>query len=332
MKILILRLSSIGDVVLTQPVTRVLREKYPDAKIDYLTKPAYIGVAEAFGSVDNIYKWKDKKKALKIIRKNRYDLVVDLHSKLNTFMIKYLSGTKKMITINKRHWYRWALTKKIIKKPNDSMSNIYLKTLKKIGIEAKDINPELHPNSILRPEVRKLFIQSGIDIKCRLIGIFPGALHFTKRYPAGDLAKFINLIPDKYKCQFVILGSKADKEFAEKIVERTGVKVFNLCGKVNISELIVLINELDLVISNDSGPMHIAAALKKPQIAIFGGTHSVLGFSPLNYNALLLQANLPCQPCSAHGLAKCPLDTLECMTKITPGHLRDAFIELVDPQ
>ena len=330
MKILILRLSSIGDIVLTQPVPRVLKDKFPDSRIDYLTKPVYKGVVEAFGCIDNIYEWEDKKNAIRIIRKNKYDLVIDLHSKLNTSIIKFLSGTKKLITVNKRHWYRWALTKKVVKQPNESISNIYLKTLQKIGIDIINFAPVLYPKKVLKKVIHQLYDDNGIDRKRKLVGIFPGALHYTKQYSTTDLAKFINLVPDKYRCHFLILGTKEDNKFAEKIIERTGVRVYNLCGTANIPELIALIDTLDIIISNDSGPMHIAAALKKPQIAIFGGTHSKLGFSPLNYNAVVLQANLPCQPCSVHGLERCPLGTMACMKAITADHLLSVFEELIN--
>ncbi len=330
MKILILRLSSIGDIVLTQPVPQVLRETYPEATIDFLTKPAYKGVVEAFGCIDNIFLWEDKKAAISIIRGKKYDLVIDLHSKLNTAVIKLLSGTKKILTVNKKHWYRWALSKKLVKKPNQAMSNIYLQTLTKLKIEKKDILPVLYPDPVLKKETDKLITNSGIDRSRRLIGIFPGATKTTKRYPPSALAHFINQVPDDLNCQFIILGSKDDKVIANKIIERTGVKLYDLCGRVNIPELIALITNLDAVISNDSGPMHIAAALQIPQIAIFGGTHSVLGFSPLNFKAVVLQANLACQPCSAYGLAKCPLGTLDCMKKITAEHLMETFQELVE--
>jgi lipopolysaccharide heptosyltransferase II len=332
MKILILRLSSIGDIVLTQPVPRVLKEIYPDSRIDFLTKQAYKGIVEAFGCIDNVYLWKDKRTVINIIRRNRYDLIIDLHSKLNTFIIKSFSGARKIITVKKRHWYRWALTKKIVKNPNLPMCDIYLQTLTKLNIEPKNYVPELHPDQLLKENIIDLFKREKIDDTRKLVGIFPGALHYTKCYPADQLAQFINRIPDKQNCNILILGSGADMTSAEEIIRLTESKVYNLCGKLNIPELIVLIDRLNVIISNDSGPMHIAAALQKPQIAIFGGTHSVLGFSPLNFNARVLQANLTCQPCSAYGLEKCPLGTLECMKKITPEHLLEAFEELAEDQ
>jgi heptosyltransferase-2 len=306
----------------------MLRDSYPEATIDFLTKPAFKGIVEAFGCVDEIYSWEAKRAVLKSIRKQKYDLVVDLHAKLNTAIIKFLSGAKKIITVNKRHWYRWALTKKLIKKPNDKMSYVYLKTLKKLKIEIKDLVPILHPDPVLKKKTAELITAAGINKDRRLIGIFPGALHYNKRYPVTNLAQFINLVPEEMNCQFLILGSQDDKHFADILIEKTETELIDLCGRVSLAELIALIDNLDAVISNDSGPMHITAALQKPQIAIFGSTHSILGFSPLNFNALVLQANLPCQPCSTYGLAKCPLGTLDCLKKITPAHLLDAFQEL----
>lgn len=328
MKILILRLSSIGDIVLTQPVPQLLRENYPNATIDFLTKPAYQGVVEAFGCIDNIYLWQDKQAVLKTIRKQKYDLLVDLHAKLNTFIIKILCGARKIITVNKKHWYRQALTKKIVKKPNQAMSHIYQQTLEKINLQSDSRFPKLHPDLNLREQTDKLLTAAGINRNKHLIGVFPGALHYNKRYPVSYLTQFINMVPEELNCQFVILGSEADKVFANRIIAMTQVKLFDLCGQVDLAELIALISNLDAVISNDSGPMHITAALQKPQIAIFGSTHSVLGFSPLNFKALLLQANLKCQPCSTYGKSKCPLGTLDCLKKITPQHLLDSFLEL----
>ena len=106
MKILIIRLSSIGDIVLTQPVATVLREVYPQATIDYLTKESYYGLVEAFGCIDTIHIWQNKKVILKKLRKQRFDLVIDLHSKLNTFIIKSLVRGKKTVTYNKKHYLR----------------------------------------------------------------------------------------------------------------------------------------------------------------------------------------------------------------------------------
>ncbi len=324
-KILILRLSSLGDIVLTQPVTEVLREVYPDATIDYLTKESYTGVVKAFGCIDTIHTWKNKKLLLKKLRMKKYDYLIDLHSKLNTFIIKNFAGAGRNITYNKRHFYRWLLTKQIVRKNNETIVNLSLKTLKKLGIEKQNIFPRLYPDKELFKEMEKLLKNEGINNKKKLIGIFPGALHNTKMYPIEQVAQFIRTVPDKWNCQFVIMGSKKEEKLGIELKEKTQTDIKNLCGKVNIPQLIVLIDKMNVVISNDSGPMHIAAALKKPQIAIFGSTHTSLGFAPQNKNAVILQANLKCQPCSLYGTEKCPKGTFECMREITPEEIKKSL-------
>ncbi len=148
----------------------------------------------------------------------------------------------------------------------------------------------------------------------QLIGIFPGALHKTKQYPIEQTADVINNLSDKF--HLILLGSTNELSLSEKLVSLSNKEVTNLCGKLTIFEMISAINDLDIIITNDSGPMHIAAALNKSQIAIFGATHPKLGFAPMNKNAIVLTADVDCQPCSLHGSTSCPLDHFNCMKSI----------------
>ena len=315
MKILIIRLSSLGDIVLTQPVVKILRQVYPNAKIDFLTKKQFVDLVQAFGDADNILVWeneirRDFKNLLKL-RKN-YDIVIDLHSKLNTFIIKKILQAPKTVTYQKKHLLRLAIIKKITKKKIDSTVELYFSALAKLGIKTELIFPEL-------------FVREKYDFKLgnsKKILIFPGALHRTKMYPPEQFSRFIDSVPAKWNCKFIVAGSENEKEICDKLVSLTKSEIINLCGKLSVSELLAVINSADVVISNDSGPMHIAAALKKPQIAIFGATHPALGFAPLNQKAVVLAANIPCQPCSLHGTEKCPKQHFKCMKMISPDMLK----------
>ena len=211
MRILLIRLSSLGDIVLTQPVVQVLRSHYPRASIEYLTKKPYRSIVEAFGDVDQIHNWENKKVLLNKLKKHKYDLIIDLHRKFNSLVIKTCLRSKKTITYNKRHCYRWLITKKLIKTPNESTTNLYLKTLEKIELSYKDIKPQLNTFSFLDEDIDDLFKEKKIDRTANLVGIFPGALHRTKQYPVKSYCKFINSIPDEWNCQFLILGSENDK-------------------------------------------------------------------------------------------------------------------------
>lgn len=322
MKILIVRLSSLGDIVLTQPASAVLRKQYPQAQIDYLTKPGFVPIVQSFGTIDNIYRWDNKKEVVAKLRKNKYDLLIDLHRKFNTFLIKISVGARKNITYKKYHFHRKLLTWHMTNKPNETTVNLNLKVLKKIGINKQNILPEIYSDPEYLDAVKKMLDIQNINPNKKLIAIFPGALHETKRYPLENLNTFIKQIPEDWNCHFLLLGSKNENSLTAYLKEENEKKCTDLCGKIDLYELISLLDLSDVVISNDSGPMHMAAALKKDQIALFGATHTSLGFAPQNPKARILQLNLDCQPCSLHGAERCPKKHFKCMNDLKPEELQ----------
>ncbi len=308
-----IRLSSLGDVVLTQPVAEALRQRFPAAKIHYITKKSFVSVVEAFGCIDQIYAWEDFKSYSKLrkLADLKLDLVIDLHNKFNTFLIKLLVGGKKTVTYNKQHFLRRRIVHHKTAKSISSTVDLYFSALQKAGIEAEVYRPKLHPTGELSQRFSEL-----IDPKKRNLAIFPGALHKTKQYPAEQIGEVINSLNDDY--QIFLLGSEEERKLTQSIMQQVDKSIIDLSGKLSISDLIAFIEKIDAIISNDSGPMHIAAALQKPQIAIFGATHPKLGFAPMNERAIILSADLYCQPCSLHGSEKCSLGHFDCMEKITP--------------
>ena len=312
MKILIIRLSSLGDVVLAQSVAAVLRAKYPAAEIHFIVKNAFVPVVEAFGCIDQIHIWEENNSFSKLreLGSQKYDLTIDLQAKFNSFLIRKLVRSKKTVTYDKHHFLRLMIVKHKTKKSISSTVDLYFSALKKAGIREKMRFPELHPVQELPKERAKL-----IKPEKRNVAIFPGALHRTKQYPLKKMAEFINLLEDCYNV--FLLGSAAEKGLAAEVVARLRKPVHNLAGNLKIADLISFLDRVDVVISNDSGPMHIAAALGKPQIAIFGATHPRLGFAPLNKSAIVLAANLKCQPCSLHGGKFCPELHFECMHSLS---------------
>ncbi len=311
-KILVIRLSSLGDIVLTQSAVQALRNEFPDAQIHYLTKKVYSPIVEMFNCVDEIHYWENKYTLLKNLRKIKFDIAIDLHSKFNTFIIKSSIATKRTVTYNKKHLLRCQIVKKKTSRRISSTVALYFTALKKIGLESKLSEPKLFP--VKNTEMPEIF---PVSEQVKYIGIFPGALHKTKQYPVKQLAEFIDSIPTEWSCCFIIFGSKAERNLADELNSLTDSELHDLCGKLDLQQLVSAISKVDVVITNDSGPMHIAAALEKPQIAIFGATHPKLGFSPMNKNSIILSANLECQPCSLHGGKKCPEKHFNCMRSIS---------------
>ena len=163
-----------------------------------------------------------------------------------------------------------------------------------------------------------------------LVGIFPGSQHLTKQYPIERIVNFLLEIPSEWNCKFLIMGDWKDKHHAIHIKTLSELKIFDLTGAFNIGQMIAAISLCDIILTNDSGPMHIAAALKKPQIAIFGATHPKLGFRPLNTKAITLQANIRCQPCSLHGGKSCRRSNLYCFRNIPSTDVFEKFNILYD--
>ncbi len=335
-KILIIRFSSLGDIVLTEPVPRVLKEIYPQAQIDYLTKKVFLPVVELFKTIDKIYTWDDKINVIKQLKHNQYDLVIDLHDKLNSWIVKRLISGSKCITYSKQHLRRLLLTHRLSKNAIYSTLNLYFTVFQKISDQyaqyaftdqkiPASLYPVLHVEKQISPQIIDVFNNFGINPGKTLIGIFPGASYETKQYPGSSFSSFINRVPESWNCQFILLGSYDEKYICTRIRNNCDIKPVDLCGYFDIRQLIGFCANLNGVISNDSGPMHISAALGLPQIAIFGSTHTSLGFRPLNKKAIIMESDIKCQPCTLHGQKECPKGHFNCMRNIKPTNLYDQF-------
>ncbi len=344
-RILLIRFSSIGDIILTEPVVRVLSQHYPDAKIDYVTKPQYKDIPTFFPYINNIITGDSTKEIINSVRQNKYDLVIDLHKKTRSMLVKISARSEVTNSYNKKRRLRCS----IVKHKKQSIGSTvalyfssldFLKLGKLYDERTFDIDEKFYPQLILTKGL-DTFIQDDMlkqlpkevdkkTLNCLLsldttrkrkqIAIFPGALHPTKQYPPQQIARVINHLSES-EVDVYLLGSSGEKELCDNVAKETDRKVYDWCGLFNLRQLITLMDCFDLIITNDSGPMHIAAALAKKQIAIFGATDPVLGFKPHNKRAIVISSDLPCRPCSLHGDHSCPQDHFNCMKKIDPDHI-----------
>ncbi|MCL1826655.1 MAG: glycosyltransferase family 9 protein [Candidatus Cloacimonetes bacterium] len=365
-KVLFIRLSSIGDIVLTEPCVRLLKEHLPAVEIHYLTKPEYAEIIKSFPvTVDKIYElgsvhqtkstiksstMKPPLHTILQLRKEKYDCVIDLHNKFSTFVVLQLLAAKRKIVYRKQHLTRRLMVLKLTQKSIDSVVWSYLETLQKLLDSKIDWDriksgkqqyPRLQPQKETQSRVYDTFTTYGINLKTTgnhlgskvykeqvLVGLFPGSQHFTKQYPANRIVNFLLSVPAVWNCVFVIFGDWKDKGIALEIKSLSGLKIYDMTGVFGLHDLITAVSLLDIVVTNDSGPMHIAAALQKPQIAIFGATHTRLGFRPLNDNAVVLQGTAKCQPCSLHGGRACRLEHLNCFREIESSKVFTEFEKL----
>jgi lipopolysaccharide heptosyltransferase II len=310
--ILIIRLSSLGDIILTTPLIQELRKIYPAARIDFVVKKEYAWIVQQFLWLNNIYTLDTSKGKEEIetvrneLKKNDYNHILDLHNNFRSIKLRKDIGGKIHI-INKRSFKRWLLVKTKINLLKDEPDIIgrYFEVAKELGVSDPGTG-ETFGKEFPRSQIKKA-------------AICPGAKHWNKRWPPEyfvEVAK--DLITKGYQIEF--FGSEEENEYVNKIASQLPQdKITNLCGKISFAKLPKRIAECSLAVTNDSGLMHVAAAVGIQTISIFGPTVREFGFMPQNMNVRIIEnMDLDCRPCTTIGLDHCPKGHFKCMREITP--------------
>jgi ADP-heptose:LPS heptosyltransferase len=323
-KFLIIRFSSIGDIVLTTPVIRNLRKKYPEASIHYLTKKKFAGIVQSNPYLDKVVLLKeDIKDTIEELENENYDHIIDLHHNLRTLRIKNSLRKIPFYSFNKLNIEKWIYTNfKINLLPKQHIVDRYMATVTKLGVVNDNLGLDY-------------FIPEGDSLKegdlpfshtHGYIAIAIGAAHNTKKLPVEklqDLAK-------KIIHPIVLLGGSEDFSNGEKIAESDTVKIYNACGKFSLNESADIVRNATLVISHDTGMMHIAAAFKKKILSVWGNTVPSFGMVPYQTSYEVFQVNkLWCRPCSKTGFDKCPLGHFKCMNQQDMNAIADSAHSLV---
>jgi ADP-heptose:LPS heptosyltransferase len=310
-KILIIRFSSIGDIVLTTPVIRCLKMQ-TGAEIHFLTKQAFTGILEHNPYITKIHTIeKDVKEVMPQLKNEQFDFVVDLHNNIRSVQAKKGLG-KPSASFKKLNFQKWILVNfKINKMPAEHIVDRYINTVAALGI--KNDNKGL---DYFIPEKEEVLLstlpkthQNGY------IGFVIGAKHFTKQLPIEKIISICKKI-DK---PIILLGGKEDVARAQTIEASVGKHIYNACGKYNLNQSASLVKQASKIITHDTGLMHIAAAFKKEIISVWGNTVPAFGFTPYlpNPSSKIVEVkNLSCRPCSKIGYDKCPKGHFNCMMKI----------------
>jgi ADP-heptose:LPS heptosyltransferase len=309
-KILIIRFSSIGDIVLTTPVIRCLKQQLPDAEVHFLTKKAFFPVLKANPYIDKLHLLEHGiKEMVEQLHHENFDYIIDLHGNLRTMMIK-LKLKKPSVVFDKLNFQKWLLVNfKINKLPKLHIVDRYLKTVEFLGVKNDGLGLDYFIPKEDEVDIQQLpaFQRKGY------IGFIIGGQHATKQLPVEKIISIIN----KIDAPFVLLGGKEDVEAAEKIAAFAGrEKVFNACGKFNINQSASIVKQAQKIISHDTGLMHVAAAFKKDIISVWGNTVPEFGMYPYlpGENSFIAEVkNLPCRPCSKIGCSSCPKKHFYCM-------------------
>jgi lipopolysaccharide heptosyltransferase II len=315
-KILIIRLSSIGDIVLTSPVIRSLRNCLPESRIHFLTKKAYAPLLAHHPGITRLHLFEGNMKAtVEELRAEGFDLILDLHRNIRSRIIKTRLGVPAL-TYEKDRWPVLLYMKfRIGTLPERHTVERYAVTLKELGCQLDDEGLEFHLPDEYRTTAAKTVADHFPDEKP--VAVVLGGKFATKKWPT---AYFISLL-NQLQRPVILLGGPDEAAEAQTIKKALEVPVMVAAGKADLLESAALMATSSLVITHDTGLMHIAVALKLPVCSIWGSTVPEIGFAPYRAeNAIVVQhpGPLPCRPCSKLGHDKCPKGHFKCMTELRP--------------
>ncbi|MBM4159108.1 MAG: glycosyltransferase family 9 protein [Ignavibacteria bacterium] len=307
-KILIVRLSSFGDIVLTFSLIDFLKKEFRDTELHFLTNSEYESLLKENRLIDKILIFQNSiSKTRKMISREKYDIIFDLHKNFKSILSTTCTEAKTL-RYKKENLKKFLLVNFKINLFRN-ITPVYLKYFKILG--KTDIKSEY------KFTTTKLVENERAELKENHILIAPSSKHYTKRYPAK---KFNLIIKKLNKHKIVLTGDKSvtDNKICN-FLKQENPEVENLCGKTDFKALIELVTSSKLVITNDNGVMHLAEALGRKIIAIFGSSVEEFGFYPqLETSSILEIKELKCRPCSHIGRQNCPKKHFECMEKIEP--------------
>ena len=325
-KFLILRFSSIGDIVLTTPVIRCLKQQYPDAEVHYATKKSYQSLLENNPYVDKVFVLeKSLNDLISKLKSERYDYIIDLHNNLRTTILKLrlksplslgeVSGRPtlrvKCFKFDKLNFQKWILVK--FKKnimPNVHIVDRYMKTVESLGV--KNDNKGLDYFIPEQDEMPLDWLPENFRNGYAVYAI--GGQHETKKLPFPKMIELCKTI----QLPLVLIGGKEDAVISYQLsVNSKTIPIFDTCGKCNLNQSASIIKNASIIYTHDTGMMHVAAALKKKVISIWGNTVPAFGMYPYQTDFEVIEhPDLHCRPCSKIGYEKCPLGHFKCMNEL----------------
>ncbi len=312
-KFLIIRFSSIGDIVLTTPVIRALKQQVENAEVHFLTKNQYLTVVENNAYIDKIHLLKkDFSELISELKKEHFHYIIDLHKNLRTFRVKN-KLRKVSFSFDKINYEKWLIVNlKKNKLPEKHIVERYLDCTKVFDTKNDGKGLDYFISELDKVDIKSSFpdlFHNGY------IAFVIGAQHYTKKIPLDIIIK----ICKKINKAIIILGGKEDVGEGEQIDKATDNNVFNACGKFSLNQSASIVEQAKLVISHDTGLMHIAAAFKKKIVSVWGNTIPQFGmypYLPQKDSKIIEVENLKCRPCSKIGFSKCPKKHFKCMREI----------------
>lgn len=312
-KALIIRFSSIGDIVLTTPIIRCVKLQLVSCELHFITKYAFKDTLINNTFIDKLYTFKnDISEIITDLKKENYDVVIDLHHNLRSLKLKLALG-KKAHSFNKLNIEKFLAVnfKKLNSLPNAHIVDRYFETVKPLGVinDGAGLDYYIADSDTFNMNERFKELKSN-----KFIALVVGGSYYTKQIPLSKLKEICNSTSK----HFILLGGKADKAIADDLTKACP-NVINACGELTLNQSAYVIKMAESVVTSDTGLMHIASAFQKRIFSLWGNTIPEFGmypYQPHPESKILEVKNLKCRPCSKLGFKKCPKGHFKCMMEI----------------
>ncbi len=330
-KILIIRLSSIGDIILSSPLIRCLRNKFPNSQIDFLVRNDYSDLVKYNPHLSKVIGFDIRggfnslKQLTRQLKQENYSIVLDIHNSLRSRYIRHFSKPKSVHIVDKRTAARFCLInfKRNLYQKDIPVAERYLETAKELIVEndKKGLEIFIHDNHQNKIAEKLLQVRSS-DIKL-IVGVAPSAKHNTKKWQADKYVELLARLVSEQDALVLAFGGIEDKKEIDDIVNKVNeitIKqaAINFAGELSLLENAAAFDYCNVVITNDTGLMHLAAARKKKVVALFGPTVREFGFFPYGTENIVVEdKTLSCRPCSHIGSKTCPKKHFKCMQDIS---------------
>jgi len=335
-RILIIKPSSLGDIVHALPTVAALRRRFPSARITWLVKREWAAVLEGNPHLDAVLALdllpKDWPAAWRAVRAGRFDTVLDLQGLLRSALLGWISGAPVRIGFaNGREGSPWFYTERV-PVPSLSMHAVdrYLITAKYLGADPGEVKPSDFPlphDAQAEARIEVLLAAAGVQAGATLVAINPSARWDTKQWPSESFATVGDRLQQNGAARVVLIGGRDERHVGKQVMRAMRTAPIDLMGQTTLKELIALLRRARLLVTNDSGPMHLAAAVGTPVIALFGPTDPART-GPYGAGHTVLRSGVPCSPCFSRRCTNAI--ELECLTSIRPENVIEAAMRLLE--
>jgi len=325
----------LGDVVLSQPLWTALKRTSPDCRVDVLVQPQWAPLIEHDPDINQVIRfdkrgaqrgWRGLRRMARQLRAEQYDVAFCPHPSFRSALLLRLAGIPARIGFDDSAGAGF-FTQVVRRDRALHEVDRVLSLLAAIGVRPADQDraPKLFVD---REKAEAQLARLGIQPGARFVCAHPGSVWATKRWPPEGFAAVLSDLADDGFAP-VILGGADDVVEANQVQDHCRTLPINLVGRLALPDLALLLFRASLLVTNDSGPMHIAGALGTPVVAVFGSTTPALGYGPVGSRSRIVEHPLPCRPCGPHGRRRCPLDHFDCMRRIGAEQVTASCRELL---